>query len=210
MNPIPVENTKLRALDEAVSLFSKKGYSGVSMRDIAKAVGISPAALYNHFENKEALYRAAVSSAFENKEQRLLGAMGGADEPLLRLHRFVFEMVREMHHDTEFRCLMQRELLDADAERLSFLGAFIFSQIQQPFMQLLVELKPGCDSFVLSEMIFGMVKQHYEMLPLHPFMAAKDSAAKQGCARQPEDVAQQVMDLLVPFFVGEIVGETGV
>ncbi len=202
MNAIPAENTRLRALEEAINLFSERGYSGVSMRDIAKAVGISPPALYNHFENKEALYREAVSAAFEDKEKRLLSSLQSKDAPLQRLRRFISDMVWEMDHDSRFRCLMQRELLDADTERLSFLGSFIFSQIQQPFMSLLIELKPGCDAFLVSEMIFGMVKQHFEMSPLHPFIADQDSLNKNVCDRTSTEVAQQVMDLLEPFFAG--------
>lgn len=37
----------------AASLFKEKGYNAVSMRDIAKAVGIKAASLYNHIHNKQ-------------------------------------------------------------------------------------------------------------------------------------------------------------
>ncbi|MBQ9066934.1 MAG: TetR/AcrR family transcriptional regulator [Clostridia bacterium] len=40
--------------------FLEKGYAGASMRSIAEQVGISAAALYWHFKNKEALYAALV------------------------------------------------------------------------------------------------------------------------------------------------------
>jgi AcrR family transcriptional regulator len=194
----PKKDTRSQILDIAVTLFSEKGYSGVSMRDIANATGISPPALYNHFENKLALYRAAVSAAFEDKEKRLLGAMSGDFPALERLENFVNVMTNEMHHDKRFRCLMQRELLDADEERLPFLATFIINQIQEPFMTLLDELQPGCDAFLLSELIFGLVKQHYEMQPLHPF-AGDASASK----RKPDDVSQLIMSMLTLFFQGE-------
>lgn len=53
--PMKLCPTKPRILETAITLFSMKGYSGVSMRDIAREVGISPPALYNHFDNKDAL-----------------------------------------------------------------------------------------------------------------------------------------------------------
>lgn len=42
-------------LDAAMHLFSQHGYSGTTMRDIAKAVGVLPGSLYAHIDSKETL-----------------------------------------------------------------------------------------------------------------------------------------------------------
>ncbi|MDD2741620.1 MAG: TetR/AcrR family transcriptional regulator [Rhodocyclaceae bacterium] len=42
-------------LETAVRLFGEKGYTGTTMRDIAKAVGLLPGSLYAHIDSKEAL-----------------------------------------------------------------------------------------------------------------------------------------------------------
>lgn len=57
-----VDNTKDRILLAAVELFAERGYAAVSVRDIAKAVDIKPASLYNHFEGKEALFDAIIET----------------------------------------------------------------------------------------------------------------------------------------------------
>jgi len=49
-----------RILDAAEALFAARGFAGTSVRDIANAVGLNPASLYNHFANKEALYEAVL------------------------------------------------------------------------------------------------------------------------------------------------------
>lgn len=49
-----------RILDAAEALFAARGFAGTSVRDIANAVGLNPASLYNHFDNKEALYEAVL------------------------------------------------------------------------------------------------------------------------------------------------------
>lgn len=187
--------TKPRILETAITLFSMKGYSGVSMRDIAREVGISPPALYNHFENKEALYRAAVSTTFEDKSARLFTAMSASNEPLQCLQGFIEAITTEMQEDHSFHRLMQRELLDADEERLAFLGGFIFSKVHQPFIQLLEKLKPGCDADLLSEMIFGMAKQHFEMRPVRPYISMNTVGE-----RTAADVAEMMLSVLTPFF----------
>ena len=48
-----MESTKETIINETLTLFSEKGFEGVSMRDIAAAVGIKAASIYNHFKNKE-------------------------------------------------------------------------------------------------------------------------------------------------------------
>jgi AcrR family transcriptional regulator len=57
-NQLVGTSTKDRIFMAAVDLFSKKGYSGVSVRDITREVGINESSLYNHYKNKEALLGA--------------------------------------------------------------------------------------------------------------------------------------------------------
>ena len=47
-------------LSAAQGLFASKGFHGVSIDEIARAVNVSPAILYRHFESKQALYTAVL------------------------------------------------------------------------------------------------------------------------------------------------------
>lgn len=49
-------NTKEKIIYESLTLFSKKGFDAISVRDIAKAVGIKASSLYNHFKNKQDIF----------------------------------------------------------------------------------------------------------------------------------------------------------
>lgn len=44
----------------AIKLFAQKGFAGASVRDIAREVGLSEAALYKHFPSKDAMATAVV------------------------------------------------------------------------------------------------------------------------------------------------------
>lgn len=48
-------NTKENIINTAIELFSEKGVSAVSIRDITKKVGINESSLYNHFKSKDEL-----------------------------------------------------------------------------------------------------------------------------------------------------------
>lgn len=47
--------TKDKIFDSALFLFSEKGYDGVSIRDIARAVGIKESSIYNHYQGKRTI-----------------------------------------------------------------------------------------------------------------------------------------------------------
>lgn len=59
---------KASILAVAKVLFADKGFHGVSVDEIAKRLGVSPAVLYQHFPSKEALYEAALTSISEVRE----------------------------------------------------------------------------------------------------------------------------------------------
>src|SRR5215475_11651497 len=45
-----------KAIDKATSVFWKKGYSGTSLRDLLKAIGIGEGSFYNTLKSKKQLY----------------------------------------------------------------------------------------------------------------------------------------------------------
>ena len=53
-------DTKQRILDEALTLFSEKGYANVFVGEIAEKVGIKAPSLYKHYKNKRAIFDAIV------------------------------------------------------------------------------------------------------------------------------------------------------
>lgn len=59
--PTPSQSpTRERILDVAEALFAARGFAGAAVRDIAREAELTPASLYNHFENKQALYEAVL------------------------------------------------------------------------------------------------------------------------------------------------------
>ena len=67
-------DTKQRILDEALTLFSEKGYANVFVGDIAERVGIKAPSLYKHYKNKQAIFDAIIdemNNRFEQQAQTL-------------------------------------------------------------------------------------------------------------------------------------------
>jgi len=74
--------TERRASILAVAkvLFADGGYHGVSVDDIAKRLGVSPAVLYQHFESKEALYEAVLNEISDKRESYVDAILTGNDD----------------------------------------------------------------------------------------------------------------------------------
>ena len=73
-------DTKHRILDEALTLFSEKGYAHVYVSDIAERVGIRAPSLYKHYKSKQAIFEAIIdemNQRFERQAQAL--AISGTD-----------------------------------------------------------------------------------------------------------------------------------
>lgn len=64
-------NTKERIIYEALNLFSTKGFDAISVRDIAKAVGIKASSLYNHFKNKQDIFDTIINKYSEHVKKFL-------------------------------------------------------------------------------------------------------------------------------------------
>jgi len=67
-------NTKQKILDEALTLFSEKGYANVFVGDIADRVGIKAPSLYKHYRNKQAIFDAIIDEMnhrFEEQAQAM-------------------------------------------------------------------------------------------------------------------------------------------
>lgn len=73
-----VDAFRARLCAVAQRLFAKRGVDGVSMRQLADALGCSPMTPYRYFRNKEAILAAVRAAAFDRFASALEGALGEA------------------------------------------------------------------------------------------------------------------------------------
>jgi TetR/AcrR family transcriptional regulator, cholesterol catabolism regulator len=60
LRELKTETRKDEIIKTAAKLFKKKGYSAVTMRDIAKTMGIKAASLYNHIQSKQDILKSII------------------------------------------------------------------------------------------------------------------------------------------------------
>lgn len=116
-------DTKQRILDEALTLFSEKGYANVFVGDIAERVGIKAPSLYKHYKNKRAIFDAIIdlmNSRFaeQAKTLQISGTDAAVDskiyqnmseENLLKLGREFFLFYLHDDYNKRFRKMLTIE-----------------------------------------------------------------------------------------------------
>lgn len=184
--------TRTLILERAISLFAGHGFRGVSMRDLAQAVGITPGALYHYFPDKQQLYLAALAQVHARTRPAGVALLNPAEggEPLERLERFINRLCERYHNDPEFLMLVQRSMMDDVAETRQALA----EQLKKNFGALegfLEELAPDFDSHLLTVSIFGLIAHTYNTRQMrHSFPGNKPEHDR------PEVVAGHVMRIL--------------
>lgn len=143
--------TKDKILKTSLQLFSVKGYSATTVRDISGAMNVKQSALYNHFKNKddilETLVRELTSSAivtlFADKESSELHRQGksllmsiattfkligfdGPNEALLKL------LMQEIYRNERIREIYNEYFYQENVKKLS--GIF-FAMMQNEMIK---------------------------------------------------------------------------
>jgi AcrR family transcriptional regulator len=79
------EAKRERILDAARQIFEADGRVAASLRGIAAAAGYTPAALYFHFDSKEALYAEVLAASVARLAEAIEAAASKTEEPAARL-----------------------------------------------------------------------------------------------------------------------------
>jgi TetR/AcrR family transcriptional regulator, cholesterol catabolism regulator len=121
------------AIDRAaLELFAQRGYHATSMRAIASAAEVQPAAIYHWYAGKEAILVGFQDGFMEQLTAKVLEAVGRQRRPALRLAAAVWEHVvfHGIHRraafvtDSEIRALTDEPRLALIAKRDSYQEMF--------------------------------------------------------------------------------------
>lgn len=123
----------------AATLFSAKGFDGVSVDDIAARAGVNKAMIYYHFTDKIALYRSVVADMLIAAGEKVAAIADSAIAPSDKLDRFVEMFVRMADARPWFPTLMMREI----SEGAPHLDLDTLGHIRSVFLGFVRILKEG-------------------------------------------------------------------
>jgi len=127
----PAQFSRDAAIENAMNLFWRDGYIGVSASDLAAAMNIQRSSFYNSFGSREAVFLEALERYAKNAPDKMLDRLGPGEPVLPTIARLFRELCRQRAADAEGRgCLVCNsigELVGVDAG----LGAILERAIEE-------------------------------------------------------------------------------
>lgn len=190
VSPQPRELTlRQRIVDVARSLFVEHGYHGVSMRQIAEAVGISKAGVYYHFADKESLFVAVLLDGISRVSEIVADARRDRDAPVaVQLALFFEGLLDEVERQLASVRLANGELRHLNDEARRTVTDRYLEDFVEPLRSMLAEamergeLRP-MDPEIGTRVLLGMT---------YPFLRSAER----------DTVSEDVADLVAMFMFG--------
>jgi AcrR family transcriptional regulator len=137
--PADGDDTKARLLTEARDLYLEEGFGRFSLREVARRVGVSAAAVYRHYDGKEALLRAVCAAGFRIFSSYLLRALSAAT-PRDRLVLCAEQYLRfGLEHPRDYRVIFM-----GGAEEFAAVTASNKLVAAEPTFQFLIDRVREC------------------------------------------------------------------
>jgi AcrR family transcriptional regulator len=113
------DGTRARLLQAAVDAFGARGYHGTSTRDIARAAGMSPAALYVHHSSKEELLYLIAAEGHQRILALVREVVGAEATPTDRVRELAYRFARRHAREHTWARIVNYELGALSPEHLA-------------------------------------------------------------------------------------------
>lgn len=146
---VPGPERREEIVTQAMQLFARKGFRGVTTRELARSCGVSEALLYHFFAGKAELYDAIIERKIRQvPEEDLLPAEAmarGDDEGVLRA--FAMGLVRDKRQDPTFLRLLLHSALEGHELSRRFYATRIASVLDRLRDYLAGRMEQGALAF---------------------------------------------------------------
>ena len=181
-----------RLLVAALPLFGRRGFTDVSVREVARAAGVTTPTVYYYFGNKRGLYLRLLHDLLERRATAMRTALSSKGDPITRLRRVLEAYVwldRRDAVDKEVHLFMLRETFGLGADLFPDLISEHDASNRRVVRTLLQE--------GIGTGIFRPVRVEHTAIAIIGVMSTFIRRAALGANVRPADGIAQVMDVVI-------------
>jgi TetR/AcrR family transcriptional regulator len=178
--------TRERILDVAEALFAANGYAGTAVRDIARAVELTPASLYNHFEGKQALYEAVLERGVRPMLELLGNLPADPSDPQI-VESMIESIMAHLATHPHLPGLVQQETITGGSALANLARAWIRPLIEQGMISLKGEIGSTWSEDEFPNLMFGwlhLIFGYFSMAPMMREVMGTDPLSEAAVANQ--------------------------
>lgn len=169
MTVIEARDSKKRILDAAISLFARKGYAAVGVREIASEAGVNIAMISYYFDGKVGILKAIIETFFSQYSQLLVN-IDDKDKTLEESVRTVIHrLVQFIRFNTELTLVTYNEL-PLDVPEIAEMKARKVKALLKKMSGLIRRFGLDPEDILQLTMVFpslvAMIFAHFRMRPV--------------------------------------------
>jgi AcrR family transcriptional regulator len=188
----PPADVEARLIAAALQLFGQKGFDGVSVREVARAAGVTTPNVYYYFGSKRGLYLRLLHDLLERRSTAVRIALQEQGDPITRLRRMLEAYIwfdRDAPVEREAQLFLLREIYGLGSEMFRELVTEHDASNRRALRQVIDEgVQLG---------VFRAVRVEHTVMAIFGVMLTFIRRAALGARVQPSDAVTQVMDVLV-------------
>ncbi len=174
-------------LDMAEKLFTEHGYKSASIREIARECGVTNAAIYYHFPNKESLFAEVMQRHAEALQKKMTRAGENIESPRERVTAILqayIDVIAGQHAPLFMLRRNAKHLKGHGKHRGEFMRAFSKPLVDAlEYAQSMKEIKKKPNAQESAAMVFGM---------LHGLAQQRRAEGTEGRPLSEEDIHMAV------------------
>ena len=195
--------SKESIVQNAIKLFSKKGYAGTSMDELASLCNLNKAMIFYYFKNKKGLYEAVMHKILEEIYSTIINKKKKFDSALDEIEEFIKVYAKFACSHPYLPSLLLKELSDSGA----VIPEVLFSSMRKLFAHFSDILKRGGYKdeipMVLYFMILGSLNLIVTTKQLRQKAAQLDDIEVDTCAECSIDKISEYLSKKIKLMLKE-------
>lgn len=159
-----------RIVSAAIGLFARKGFAGTGMRELAERAETNPAMINYFFGSKKGLLKEILDHFFTGYLGLLTSRLGGAEEPTVKIRRFICDAVDYIAANRDAMIIVLTELPHDDPDITEYKASWAAKAMGVIQKEICTPLRKEqgvvISPAVLGPLLIGMMSSRFLFAPV--------------------------------------------